>query len=355
MNKFFLIPAMLICSTVCQSQSAITLGNSNMPSSGDTLRYSSALPNTVSNYTSTGTNFTWNFNYLTPVNQGVRSFKAALLTPYAFFFLGLNEYGEKIADTLGAGPITMTNYYNYYKKQTSPSAYIADGVGITFSSVPVPSYYSDKDELYHFPMTYPKYDSTTFKFSTSTNSMIPIKYSKTGYRVTVVDGWGSITTPYGTANCLRVITTQYSQDSVKNTLIPGLSVGFPNIQRSYQWLTVSGRIPYLEISGAVVGGSFTPAQVRYRDIPRTITGIEEMHMDQGFTMYPNPVSRDLHIGLTQSAQIRIYNITGQLVKEIMVNNPENAMVIDVSTLENGLYTVQVGEGINTRSFKFIKE
>ncbi|MCW3075685.1 MAG: hypothetical protein JWO32_294, partial [Bacteroidetes bacterium] len=79
-----------------------------MPGSGDTLRYSNAKLTSLGNYTQTGVNFNWNFSSLIPSGQGVRDFKFAFSTPYAFFFAP-NDYGEKIADTLGAGPLVMTN------------------------------------------------------------------------------------------------------------------------------------------------------------------------------------------------------------------------------------------------------
>jgi hypothetical protein len=347
----------IVCSGMLCAQSPITISNSNMPSSGDTLRYSQAQLNSLGNYTQTGTNYSWNFSSLVPMSQGVRSFKAALQTPYAFFFLGLNEYGEKIADTLGAGPLTMTKYYDYYKKQTSPAAFIADGVGITFSSVPVPSYYSDKDELYMFPMSYPKYDSTTFKFTTASNSLIPIQYSKTGYRVTIVDGWGSITTPYGTANCLRLITTQYSQDSVKNNIIPLLTIGFPNYQRSYQWMTTSTKIPFLEITGNLVGNNFTPTQVRYRDNARNITQIKENSMP-GLAIYPNPVKDYIFLDIPAEKKLdaEVMNISGQLISKQSAEPFGGAgQKLNMSALPQGLYLVRISFDNNSYYFKFIKE
>ena len=143
MRAFSILLPLLFTISVCFSQSPITLSSSNFPSNGDTLRYSVAQLSTSINYTQTGTNFNWNYNTLIPISQGLRSYKLGLLTSYAFFFSGLNEYGEKIADTLGAGPVTITNYYNFYKKQTTPvNAYVVDGSGMTFSSIPVPSYYT---------------------------------------------------------------------------------------------------------------------------------------------------------------------------------------------------------------------
>src|SRR5687767_15004342 len=132
MRRILLFFTALYC-TALEAQTPIILNNSHMPGNNDTLRYTNVLVTTVGNYTQTGTNHTWNFSNVTSLNEGVRSFKNALQTPYAFFFLSLNEYGEKIADTIGMGPFAITKYYNYYKKQLSPQAFLADGVGMTFN------------------------------------------------------------------------------------------------------------------------------------------------------------------------------------------------------------------------------
>lgn len=341
------------------AQSPINLTSSNFPGNNDTLRYSSVLPSATINYSQTGTNYNWDFSNLTPISQGLRSYKNAIQTPYAFYFLGFNEYGEKVADTLGAGPLTITNYYNYYKKQTTPvNAYVVDGSGMTFSSIPVPSYYSDKDELYMLPMSYPKYDSTTFKFSTLSSTLIPIIYSKTGYRVTKVDGWGTVTTPYGTQACLRVVTTQYSKDSIKNTIVP-IPFGFANNQRSYQWLTLTSKIPFLEVSGNLVGANFTVSQIRYRDIYRNILSVNEQNADNTqFTFFPNPVKKELIFDSNQieAEKIVIIDSNGKLV--LSLNNSQikaSNSVINVEHLPPGLYHLMATQGHKQTNFKFIKQ
>lgn len=328
-----------------------------MPSSGDTLRFSNVQLPSLGNYTVTGTNFHWDFSGLIHTSQGIRDFKSALQTPYAFFFFGFNEFGEKIADTLGAGPVVFTNYYNYYKKQISPAAWVADGAGITFSSVPVPNYYSDKDELYMFPLSYPKYDSTSFKFSTASNTMVPVKYSKTGYRVTSVDGWGTITTPFGTANCLRVVTTQYSKDSIKNTFVP-IPLGFVNNQRSYQWLTAGSKIPFLEINGNLTQNGFTATNARFRDAPRSPAGVAEHESGMQIAIFPNPANEVicLSVSLPENTVISILNAEGKLVLEKAVIYSFNGLtVIEINTLPAGVYSLFI-EGIAApEGLKFIKQ
>lgn len=350
MKKLYLVTLIFI-GLKQYAQSPITLGNSNMPGNGDTLRYTNAQLNSIGNYTQTGVNFTWNFSNLIPTSQGRRDYKLAFQTPYAIFFIGLNEYGEKVADTLGAGPLTITNYYNYYKKQTSPAIYLTDGAGMTFSSVPVPNYYSDKDELYHFPMTYPKYDSTTFKFSTPSTTLLPIVYSKTGYRVTKVDGWGSITTPYGTANCLRILTTQYSKDSIKTGFFP---IGFNNYTRSYQWISTTSKIPFLEVTGNLVGNNFTPTQVRYRDNYLNLVGIEKIKDISGMLAYPNPVKDKLFFGrsLDEKASVEIFDVSGKSIK--LITN-EIGSELDINEFKQGLYIIKIKEKGNETYLKVVKE
>lgn len=370
MRTFYLLLTGLLFYFGANAQTAITLSNTNMPGSNDTLRYTNVQTSSVPNYTQTGANFNWNFGSVVSTGNGLRQFKSALQTPYAFYFLSSGEYGEKIADTLvgGTGSITITQYYNFYKKQTSPvNAFVADGSGMTISGIPVPSYYSDKDEMYMFPMTFPKYDSTTFKFSTITTTLIPIKYSKAGYRVTVVDGWGSVTTPYGTENCLRLITTQYSNDTTMITLpIPGfppIKIGIKNYVRSYQWMTVNSKIPYFEVTGNLLNNNFTVTQMRYRGYDKTIvtppidTRIDELTDISGMTLYPNPVHDRLWFAgkADKDASLEIYDTQGKLIRKAAFEQVSEVLYVDVNQLQPGLYVLKCVSGAGTQYSKFIKE
>ena len=356
MKKHLLVLFSILTATSF-AQSPITLSNSNMPGSGDTLRYSNVQLSTIGNYTQTGTNYNWNFSSVIITSQGRRDYKSAFSTPYAFFFIGFNEYGEKVNDTINLGVVTLTDVYNFYKKSTSPNGYLVDGLGMKISAIPVPSYFTDKDELYLFPMTYPKYDSTTFKFSTPTTTLIPITYSKQGYRVTVVDGWGNITTPYGTAPCLRIVTTQYSKDTIKNTIIP-IPVGFTNNQRSYQWLTTTSKIPFLEVSGNLIGNNFTPTQIRFRDNYRNLTGVNTLEEEELVTIYPNPVNDKLFLNFKKDAKysVQIFDMNGKLVVDYSVEQMKNnKQYLPVENLAQGLYTVKILENDKPNVIKFVKQ
>jgi len=345
------------------AQTPITLNNSNMPNSNDTLRYTNVALNSVGNYTQTGTNFSWDFSAVTSLTEDLRSFKSIVATPYALFFFSFNGFAEKTPD-FNVGAFGFTDSYTFYRKQTNPvNAFVADGVGLTFSSVPLPSYYTDKDELYIFPMTYPQRDSSTFRFATPSTGLIPIRYIKTGYRITEVDGWGTVKTPYGTENCLRLVTTQYAQDSIKNSLVP-FPFGFPNVQRSYQWLTLTSKIPYFEVTGALLGSNFTPTQVRYRGYkkPEVIdtvdtTSLIDINSISELSVYPNPtVDKIVLRGLRHTANLELTDLSGKILPvyyEVLQKGGD--LKIDLSLLSKGNYILKVTDGGQSRHFKLVRE
>lgn len=360
MKQNYLFFSCMFFFALARAQSPISLNNTHMPGSGDTLRYTVVQMGSLGNYTQTGVNFNWNFGAVVSTTQGVREFKSPLQTPYMFFFSPINDYGEKIADQLGAGPLVISDYYNFYKKQPSPQAFIADGAGITFTGIPVPSYYTDKDELYNFPMTYPKYDSTTFRFATPATTMIPVRYSKTGYRVTRVDGWGTVTTPYGTENCLRLVTTQYAMDTIKISFnqLPLPALGFPNVVRSYQWLSLTSKIPVMEITGNLTGNNFLITQARYRGYPKPgdNTGLGETGTGNVLPLYPNPVRSVLHLpsGFV-NAGYEIHSMEGKCLRRISADFSGSAADVDVSDLPAGAYLLKVREGERVVNYRFVRE
>jgi hypothetical protein len=250
----------------CFAFSQITITTNDMPSSGDTLRFSVADIDTLtlSTYQQNGANITWDFSHLVPNSQDLNSYESASSTSYGFFFLGANKFGIKLIDTLDLGVAALTNIYDFYKN--SSTAFEAEGRGITFSGFPVPSFYNDNDEIYQFPLDYNDYDSSTFDFTTNIPFLATLV--TTGYRINNVDAYGTIVTPYGTKQCIRVVTDVISQDSVNITGLGGFS--FPNHVREYKWLALGEKYPMLNISGAVVGGAFVENSVTYRDIFRNI-------------------------------------------------------------------------------------
>ena len=276
-----------------------------MPSQGDTIRVS--LPTTASlfdtgntDYLTTGANYFWNFTNMNTNEQSVRKFIAP---PGLFsFYFFPPRFGEKVLDSVplpaipvGSLTLVIKDVHNFYKKNSTTS-FNNVGTGMMVSGIPLgaTAVGSDEDELYKFPLNYGDRDSTTFKFATPTTTLIPFKYKKNGYRITEVDGWGFVSTPMGTEPCIRVVSTQYATDSIIITS-PPLTIPFPNYVRTYQWLTLGEKVPYFEVSGNLLGTTFTPTLVSYRDVARSFVGIQEQDKtEHALAIYPNPAVNELN-------------------------------------------------------------
>jgi hypothetical protein len=339
----------------------ITITNTSLPNNGDTIRYSVASLNSLGNYTFTGTNYVWDFSSLNVVRQERRDF--TISTPYLFFF-GPLKFGEKIADTIvsqnipGFGSVSITDFYQFYRNM--PTVFDVEGAGLKINNIPVPSFYTDKDELYFLPLQYGQRDSSTFNFTTPTTTAIPIVYQKSGYRITEVDGWGTITTPYGTFSCLRVVTTQYSKDTIIfNSPLGAIPIGFNNYQRSYQWLTNTEKIPVLEVSGTInLMENFTPTLVRFRDSIRVVGIKESENKNSLIKIYPNPNSGIFKIEnvFNNPLKILVFNSLGQNVWNIEeTSNLSDTIDINLSHLPNGRYfgCVISNENIHIIQFEIV--
>ncbi len=266
MKKICLILTILM---LLRLNAQIQITQSHMPSIGDTIRYSiSTSVNT--DFTLTGTNYSWNYSNLNLSSQDIYKFQSLLSTPYstlAFTGMPVGAIGYKVADSIGQGQIAFKNIYNFYDKKST--GWSAVGTGFTLSAIPMPAggVYNDKDEIYLFPLKYGDHDSSTFDVTTLLGNII-VKlgtFRQKGYRINDVVGWGTITTPYGNnINCIKVRSVVFETDSLKITT-PAINLGFVSNRVEYRWLSTSEKIPLLEVSGTEVNGNFTPLTIRYRD------------------------------------------------------------------------------------------
>jgi PKD repeat protein len=244
----------------------ITITSNDLPGSGDTLRYSTADFDdlTANTYVINGANSIWDFSHLEATGQDIDEYKPSLQTPYAGFFFGAGRYGKLEADSIGFGQFQFEDVYRFYKN--SNTVFEIEGAGIRYLGFPIPSVYSDKDELYQFPLDYNDFDSSTFSYTLSLLTFGTLQTK--GYRTNTVDGWGQVTTPYGIFDALRVTTDVVSRDSIS---VGGLiDFAFDNHQREVKWMAKGESYPVMQVSGTVIGDQFLPAAVTYRDNYRTI-------------------------------------------------------------------------------------
>ncbi|MFT4756182.1 MAG: PKD repeat protein [Vicingaceae bacterium] len=253
------------------SYSQISITIANMPVSGDTLRFSTALLDTsvLLNYQNNGANQIWNFDSLRVISQGVQRFISSTQTPYSS--VPTNRIGLLFADTISLGGSSVNDVYNFITSSSTDFSidYRAVSVPTGFALFPVlriQDPYVDKDEVFQFPLDFGDRDSSTFDFVFN-NSLLGVYYGSSGYRINEVDAWGTITTPYGTFNTLRVITDMVSLDTVG---FSGQNIAIPSHVRTYQWISNGERVPVMTVNGLVIAGTFVPNSVEFRDSVRIV-------------------------------------------------------------------------------------
>lgn len=351
MKKLLLVAAIAAVSVSANAQS-ITITASDMPVNGDTLRWSSANALTAAiNTSTTGANTTWDFSTLIPVAQGVDDYKLATsINPiYAAFFGSFTCYGFKVADSIpGLGAqlpgFNVSDVYTFYNIKTSPSRFIAEGFGASLNGTPVPASYSQEDRIYKFPLTFSNTDSANFKLAAT----IPMlgSYKQDGYRKTVVDGWGTIKTPFTTSpvQVIRVRSEIVEVDSVNLTTL-GLKLGIPRTTVEYKWLANGQHYPMLYVIATKTGGTETVNSVRYRDTKRqlAVPEIPTCYGSLQFSVYPNPATDDvLNVTIPAvytSYSLDLYDMSGKLVK-----HTDNSPSISVTDLAHGTYLLRASSG-----------
>lgn len=320
-----------------------------MPSQGDTIRVSYASNTANVNHTATGPNFTWNFSALTPNAQQVLEFAAPTALPFNFTatYGVLNPSPDSIP-FIGAIP---TNFVDYYKNGSSGYRQ----VGSSFDYAPlgnfsIPIIYSSSDYVYRFPMNYNNIDSSDASYAFQLPGVA--YFGQERHRVNRVDGWGTLITPYGTFQTLRVRSVVDAVDTISfDTTGSGFTFPRPQVVE-YKWLSQNGKIALLEVEAQVFNNTETVTNIIYRDSARANVfqvGITENAAAGSVTMlYPNPAEDALNLIWSQPAQMQAQIEVCDLYGRVVMNENAGSLPsgtqsrsLNVATLNAGVYMVRI--------------
>jgi hypothetical protein len=349
-----LITILLIASFSGSATAQITITNADMPNTGDTLRVSEASVLTPVDLSLTGANFTWDFSGLLPVAQDIDTFVSVGSTPtlLAIYFvnLSINTNRANIA-ALGtnnplAAQLPVSDVYSFFYENSSLFQQV--GFGATIGGTGVPLGYGNKDIIYNFPLNFNDQDSSNSDYSLSVPGTVYAEGNQK--RVNFVDGWGSLTTPYGTFNALRMKSTLTGQDSVYlDSTATGFSTARPLI-REYKWLANGERIPVLQINTAEVFGVEAISSIRYRDSLRVNVGLPPVSaLQTNPVLFPNPNSGEnvfAMINLVKPAAVKIdiCAVDGHLVNSSVIQLSAGVQNIAIRSsdlqLDAGVYMVR---------------
>jgi hypothetical protein len=332
MKKLF--PLAILLQVFMIGHSQIVLQGSDLPGANDTLRITLTDGSGI-NVNQTGPNFTWNFASLPTNSQSVLEYKSSLQTPYALFFLGLNIFGLKGQD-LTFGGFGLTDLFDFYIIDNSQ--YAVRGIGFKFQNVPLGATYSQNQRIFRLPLRFNDRDSSNF----SVTIQLPDigRYKSSGYRKYEVDGWGKVTTPNGTFDCLRVKSFISSIDSFTVSLAGlNFNFGIPNDRYEYAWYAKGQKAPVLQVEGRQTGTNFVATRTFYRGFDRNpATAVSESESFFGWSIYPNPTNSVWQMTADPTvlgATLSLFDLSGKLLQSEILTRTQHTISVDAT--ETGLY------------------
>ncbi len=351
-KKIFSFVAILLASNLF---SQITVTSADMPNPNDSIVLSTGSIVGVT-IAPGDTAMNWDYSSLVPTIQRYDKYDSpfSFTAPFNILFNPSNtSYGRDNYQitSLPLPGITLSDAYDFLKE--SGSQWKQVGIGYTMNGTPVPFVYSAADIIYRFPMNYGNIDSCNFKYGLP----FPIPslgyYGETGQRHNTVDGWGSLTTPFGTFNTLRVTSVINAIDTV---YVDALGFGF-NIPRptryEYKWLANGMKVPVLQINATDVAGTIVINDIQYIDSLRSDVphvGItENTTSDFDINIYPNPANNNIVVSsnMNDKGIVVITNVLGETVLE---TNFVAKQTINIEHLSEGVYFVSV-QNKNRKSTK----
>jgi PKD repeat protein len=238
------------------------------------------VSNLLLDYETTGANFNWNYGTLTDISQDKLNHRAPNQTGYVWsYLLPINgntnlssSNGQNVNLNIGGVTIGTSNNNDYFMKTTTQLTQVANNFRLELNglSIPVNNEFSNSDILYNFPIEYGDTDTDNSEYTVN----IPNTYylNRKVTRTNEVDGWGTVTTPFGTfSNSLRMKTTLVQSDTISI-----LGNGLPRInttKRELKWFDVSKKYPVLIVTQNLVSSSWVTTNVQYQDIEKTFQSI----------------------------------------------------------------------------------
>lgn len=333
-----------------------TIRTQDLPHRGDKFVLSTGIIFSGMQPAETGANYNWDYSNLESNNQQIDTMVSPNATNPAlsFFFIDniLNTNRSNHASRgqdYNLGFTGLSDIYNYY--YNSATEYRQPGLGAVINSIPIPVYFIPHDVLYRFPLTYLDEDSVSYSYAVDLTSTIGIYYHVSRRRHNMVDGWGTLETPFGTFNVLRVHSVLIEEDS---TFIKQLNIGIksaPVTTHAFKWLGVGSGLPLLQINTTV--DITTVTQILYQDSIR-LTGISNVSpIISNPLLFPNPASERVVIRYSlhnkSDVKFELISMEGKQIVEVIEFSQSagiNFEVLDLSDykLAQGNYIIKIQAG-----------
>lgn len=323
----------------------ITITETDLPSSNQNYFVSTANPANQLDFQQTGNDYTWDYSSLTQVTQNELSFVSPSSVPFTYQFLFNNPFDEEhLADFAQAQPgfgigdqFTLEEFYAFFQK--SQTDYRIVGLAGTINGIPLPAQTNPVDIIYDLPLEYGNTGSHYSEWFIQVPTLFSYKLKQT--RNYEADGWGMLTTPYGTFEAVRV---RMEIDAIDSIAIEAFNVEFENPRNSveYHWLGANEGVPLLKVTETM--GVVTAIEYKSEEIPDNIKESSTAVL----SLYPNPANERLFIQfpMPSSRNFEVFDAQGRRV--LTGNSSIQLMQLDVADFSPGMYIFRTDEGLQQR-------
>lgn len=326
--------------------SQISLNTADFPDADDTAMISISNEFGV-DFETTGADMNWDFSDLVISAQRIDTFydvsDASWTLQIAFnnfldsdyeseYFNNFQEFDPPETGGVGlsfGNTVIFTKYNSGSIEKT--------GIGMTVNDIEIPAQYEDKDQAFELPIndgdSWSDYSFLDIDLNPAFNGILRRHQDRSA----VVDGWGTVTTWYGTFDVLRIRMDLTYTDSVFVEFGgSGTWLELPTPDRhEYLWMTNGQKVPVMKIVTTGPSGTEVVSGVEFKDIDRGFLTVNDRpSISVGY--YPNPTTDLLYFQSGQEINlISLMDMQGKVLQVDPVESKEG--YLDYSAQPVGVY------------------
>lgn len=321
----------------------ISITSSDMPQPGDSPRFS--IADTLLNIdpSPTGANFNWDFSNLDPIFQRSENYVSRGDVPFRvrLFFPVSTTVVQQLDAPDSVGGFAISDGYQFFR--ATSSAYEGLGVGGTLNGIPLGLTNDPTDRIYKLPLTFGDRDNGASSAELDF-SLLGLYFAQERERTSEVDGYGTLTTPYGQFDVIRVRQTVQGSDTIS---LDSLNFRLPSpTEIIYSWLGKNQGVPLMQVFANEVNGNEFVTRVEYRDSLRrdVITlDVEDQVAYEKAAVYPNPNqgSFKLKLGkqISPNSELSVIDLNGRIVWKQQFTS--ESVEISLPPLTPGVYMLEL--------------
>lgn len=345
MNKV-LLTILFSLFTICIS-AQITIDGSDMPGEGQSFELHQAAGFELNDPAmSSGADVSWDYSDLESLDVNVTNYVSVSDAPFTYQLIFNNPESPSYAnlaspaDNLGGGlggdiGIEVDDLYNFFR--TDDQGYHDCGFAGSISGFPVFANRNPTDRLFLFPLEYGMpADTNSSNFEVNIPELANVKSFQT--RANTLDAWGSVTTPAGTYEALRVRSVVNGIDTVvaESFGINQVIVRPETIE--YRWVAQGMGVPVLQIN--TVDGEVTQVTYRGDEVSGVFDSDEEI---SNLLFYPNPAVNAARAECPSGAMIQsvvLVDLNGKSFPTAY-QQTDNQVELSLAGAASGMYRVVI--------------